>query len=84
MTGYARVESSDLRTSWVWEAKSVNGRGLDVRVRLPSGHDALEPYVRQMVAKRLNRGNISVSLSVSRLGEQAEVRVNTAVLAQLL
>ena len=42
MTGFARAAGQDERTSWTWEARSVNGRSLDVRVRVPPGFDADE------------------------------------------
>ncbi|RAU21328.1 YicC family protein [Paramagnetospirillum kuznetsovii] len=84
MTGYARAEGRDAQTSWVWEAKSVNGRGLELRCRLASGHDALEIAARDAAAKRLKRGNVQLSLTVSRVGEQSLLQVNTPLLAQLL
>ena len=52
MTGFARVQGEHGGDSWVWEVKSVNARGLDVRVRLPSGHYAVETAVREGIAKR--------------------------------
>lgn len=83
MTGYARAQGSDAQAAWVWEAKSVNGRGLELRSRLASGHDALEPYAREAAAKRLKRGNVQLSLTVTRITEAPQVRVNTALLNQL-
>jgi uncharacterized protein (TIGR00255 family) len=84
MTGYARAEGRDAQTAWVWEAKSVNGRGLELRCRLASGHDALEVFAREAAARRLKRGNIQLSLTVSRTVEQPLLQVNTTLLAQLL
>lgn len=84
MTGYARSEGRDAQVSWVWEAKSVNGRGLEVRVRVPAGHDALEAAAREAAARHLRRGNVQLSLNVSRIVEAPMVRVNTALLEQLL
>lgn len=84
MTGYARAEGRDAQVSWVWEAKSVNGRGLEMRCRLPSGHDALEVAAREAAARKLKRGNIQMSLNVGRLSEAPAVRVNTELLNQLL
>jgi uncharacterized protein (TIGR00255 family) len=84
MTGYARAEGRDAQTTWVWEARSVNGRGLELRSRLASGHDALEAYAREAAGKRLKRGNVQLSLNVSRIAEAPQVRVNTALLEQLL
>lgn len=84
MTGYARAEGGDAQVSWVWEAKSVNGRGLELRLRLPSGHDALEPLAREAAARSLKRGNVQLSLTVTRLAETPSVRVNTGLLEQVL
>lgn len=68
MTGFARAEGETGGLSWVWEARSVNGRGLDVRCRLPSGLDRLDPTVRAETAKAMKRGNVSVTLSTTRRG----------------
>jgi uncharacterized protein (TIGR00255 family) len=84
MTGYARADGADAQTSWVWEAKSVNGRSLELRLRLAPGHDALEPYVREAAAKRMKRGNVQLSLTVTRTVEQPQVRVNSTLLGQLM
>lgn len=64
MTGFAR-EAGQLPdgTSYAWELKSVNGRGLEVRARLPGGLDALEPLLREATAKRLKRGHVQVGLA---------------------
>jgi uncharacterized protein (TIGR00255 family) len=67
MTGFAR-EGGALAdgTAFVWELRSVNGRGLDLRLRLPPGQDALEPLLREAAARRLKRGNVSANLSIKR------------------
>ena len=66
MTGFARAEGSAGGIAWVWELRSVNGRGLDLRFRLPSGWDALEPKLREAAGKVLKRGNVTANLSVQR------------------
>ncbi len=83
MTGFARVEANECGISWAWEAKSVNGRSLDLRLRLAAGFDALEPQLRAMLAQRFRRGSFSASLVVTRATPSA-VRVNREVLTQLL
>ncbi|MGK7865133.1 YicC/YloC family endoribonuclease [Falsiroseomonas sp. E2-1-a4] len=67
MTGFAR-DSGALPdgSSFVWELRSVNGRGLDVRLRLPPGLDVLEAPLREAVGKRLKRGNLSANLTLKR------------------
>jgi uncharacterized protein (TIGR00255 family) len=84
MTGFARADGSDQGVRWYWEVKSVNGRGLDIRVRLPQGHDQLEPKVREAVARRFVRGSLTVNLTTQRDVGAVDVRVNEAALAQLL
>ena len=83
MTGYARAQGSDERRRWVWEARSVNGRNLEVRCRVPQGFERLENSVRGMVGARLRRGNVTVSLIAGseRLGKP--LRINRALLADL-
>jgi uncharacterized protein (TIGR00255 family) len=83
MTGFARAEGEELGISWVWELKSVNGKSLDLRIRLAPGFDALEPGLRAVLAHRFRRGNISAALAVTRTAPAA-LRVNRDALAQLL
>jgi uncharacterized protein (TIGR00255 family) len=83
MTGFARTSGEGLGISWVWEVKSVNGRGLDLRLRLPPGFDALEPQLRAELGRRCRRGNVSAGLSVTRTQPPA-LRINHELLAQLM
>lgn len=83
MTGFARRSGDHQGSTWTWEVRSVNGRGLDVRCRL-NGLEALEAEARQLVAKQLNRGNVSVNLQVVRPLGTAQVRVNEAALQAVL
>src|SRR5919204_6347115 len=83
MTGFARANGEELGISWVWEVKSVNGKSLDLRLRLGSGFDAVEPGFRAMLAQRFRRGNFSASLAVTRTAPAA-VRVNRQALGQLV
>jgi uncharacterized protein (TIGR00255 family) len=84
MTGFARADGALGATTWTWEVRSVNGRGLDVRLRLPPGSEGLEPGVRAAVAKRLVRGSLSVALNLKRSEGATELRVNEAALLQVL
>jgi len=69
MTGFARAEGRTGGLSWVWELRSVNGRGLDLRFRLPPGWDCLEPRLREATSKVLRRGNVTANLSVRHENE---------------
>ncbi len=84
MTGYARVSGEENGVTWVWEAKSVNGRGLDIRTRVPPGYDFLDLPVRDAVQKRFKRGNITVNLALSQKSLQGSLTVNEALLDQLV
>jgi uncharacterized protein (TIGR00255 family) len=66
MTGFARSAGSADGVAWTWELRSVNGRGLDVRLRLPPGCDAIEPALREAAGKVLRRGNVSATLTLQR------------------
>jgi len=84
MTGFARSDGAIGPISWHWEVRSVNGRGLDVRLRLPPGYEALEARIREAVAKRIVRGNLSVNLNVKRSEGISQIRLNEAALRQVL
>jgi uncharacterized protein (TIGR00255 family) len=84
MTGFARGDGGLEGLTWAWEVRSVNGRGLDVRLRLPPGYEALEPRVREACTKRFLRGNLQVSLNLRRSAGAAEIRLNEMALAQVM
>jgi uncharacterized protein (TIGR00255 family) len=84
MTGFARRHGECAPYSWTWEIRSVNSRGLDIRLRLPAGWDAIDGPVRRMSAQGLVRGTVNASLSVERKDMLPVVRVNEAVLAAVL
>lgn len=66
MTGFARTAGTYHATTYAWELRSVNGKGFDLKLRLPPGFDALEPALREAAGRRLKRGNISVALTLKR------------------
>ena len=84
MTGFARADSARGATSWTWEVKSVNGRGLDLRMRLPPGFESLEPKVRELVGQVIVRGSVNVGLAVKRADGVSEIRLNEAALKQVV
>ena len=83
MTGFARAEGEADGVSWVWEVKSVNGKSLDLRLRLAPGFDALEPQLRAALARRFRRGNLTANLSVTRTAPPA-IRINRDMLARVV
>ena len=79
MTGFARGHGVSGSYAWAWEVKSVNGKGLDLRLRLPPGLDALEPGLREALGKRLKRGNVTANLTIKR-DEQPRLAPDPAAL----
>ena len=84
MTGFARAAGDDGERSWIWEVKSVNGKGLEVRCRLPQGSEGLELPARSLAAERFKRGNLSLSLTLRREGGRGQYQVNEDLLRSLL
>ena len=84
MTGYARRTGELDGLQWSWEIKSVNGKSLDLRCRLPMGYEGLEPQLRAAAAAVLKRGNLQVQLAVTEAGRGEDVRLNRDVLEQVI
>lgn len=84
MTGFARQEGGNGVVAWVWEIKSVNGRNLDIRSRLPAGYEALDAVARGVVPKHCARGNLQISLNVDRSAAPVQLKLNHELLQQLL
>jgi uncharacterized protein (TIGR00255 family) len=84
MTGFARAEGALDGGTWHWEVRSVNGRGLDVRLRLPPGSEQLEPKVREVVGRHVARGSLTISLSSEWHDGGQEIRINERALAQVM
>ena len=84
MTGFARVEGEEEGLAWSWELRSVNGKSLDLRFRLPPGFDALEVPLRGLIAESLKRGSLTATLNVHRTAGTAPLRVNREALEQVL
>lgn len=84
MTGFARSHGVVGVYAWHWEIKSVNSKGLDLRLRLPAGWDSIEPQVRARTAASFSRGALQASLSVERTGLAPVVKINEPVLGAVL
>jgi len=84
MTGFSRSHGTSGLYTFEWELKSVNAKGLDLRVRLPQGWDDLETVIRKRAGEVLSRGTVYANLSVKRAGSAAVARVNEDVLASVL
>ncbi|ETX14382.1 hypothetical protein OCH239_03570 [Roseivivax halodurans JCM 10272] len=84
MTGFATAQGASGDAGWTWEIRSVNGKGLDLRLRLPDWIEGLEPLVRSALAGRVSRGSITVSLKVSTASEAGVPALNEDVMRAVL
>ncbi len=85
MTGFAAAKGQGAGASWAWDIRGVNGKGLDLRLRVPDWIAGLEAMVRADLAKAVARGNISLNLRVARDGDgEAGLRLNQAAVASVL
>jgi uncharacterized protein (TIGR00255 family) len=81
MTGFAESTGSHEGLRWRWEAKSVNSRSLDIRLRIPPGYDGLEPAVRRLAGERFLRGALQMSLSIETPEGARGLAIDAAALA---
>ncbi|HWK97342.1 MAG TPA: YicC/YloC family endoribonuclease [Pseudolabrys sp.] len=84
MTGFARGHGAAGAYVWNWEIKSVNAKGLDVRLRVPQGWDAVEVVARKAATDALARGTVYGNLTVERKGTAPKVKINEPVLAAII
>ncbi|WP_149139564.1 YicC/YloC family endoribonuclease [Gemmobacter caeruleus] len=85
MTGFAAGKGQGPGASWVWDLRAVNGKGLDLRLRVPDWIDGLELALRGELSRALSRGNVSLTLRVTREQPEAEgLRLNPATLRGVL
>ena len=83
MTGFARVSAEAEWGSWSWEARSVNGKGLDVRVNMPTGLETVDQAIRKAISARFKRGSFQVGLRIELSGAES-ISINEDVLATLM
>ncbi|NCQ23511.1 MAG: YicC family protein [Rhodobacteraceae bacterium CG17_big_fil_post_rev_8_21_14_2_50_63_15] len=84
MTAFATAKGGHAGQSWVWEMRSVNGKGLDLRLRLPEGIDGLEAGLRAALDRTLARGNVSLTLKLQSTAPVGARNLNSAVLDAVL
>lgn len=84
MTAFASRTGSLGAASWVWEVRSVNARGFDLRLRLPDGIDGLEADIRKAFAAVLKRGNVSLSLRLAKDGPEQALELDETQLDRVL
>lgn len=83
MTGFARAAGTTGPVQWLWEIRSVNGRGLDIRVRVPNGFEAAGEAARAALSKALSRGQCQLGLTLTRPEAGVRVRIDEDLLARL-
>ncbi|MBC7769937.1 MAG: YicC family protein [Phycisphaerales bacterium] len=85
MTGFASAEGEHAGQRWIWELRSVNGRGLDLKLRMPAGFDALEPQARAAASAKFKRGSVQASLNLARDPAAApSLRIDIALVERLV
>ncbi len=84
MTGFASDKGEFGPHSWTWELRSVNGKGLDIRIRVPDWLTGLEAALRATLSKSLSRGNVTLSMRLSRDENAADLAVNETAMAAAL
>jgi uncharacterized protein (TIGR00255 family) len=83
MTGFGRSGGQEGDAVWQWEVRTVNNRGLDIRLRLPQGYEAFELRVRDALAKAISRGSCAATLTLKAPAVSADMRLNEAALLKL-
>ncbi|PVB63391.1 YicC/YloC family endoribonuclease [Labrenzia sp. 011] len=84
MTGFARAPGDAGPVRWTWELRSVNGKSLDLRIRIPAGLETLEPKIRDRCARVLRRGNVTIGLAMQRDQSELQLQVNEKALEAVL
>lgn len=84
MTGFARETGTHGIWRWTWEVRSVNGRGLEIKLKLPSGCEAMSEPLRRLAADKLQRGSVFAALSAEPVQGMAKAVVDEALLDALV
>jgi uncharacterized protein (TIGR00255 family) len=84
MTGFASLRGAAAGQEWLWELRAVNGKGFDLKTRLPEGFEPLEPVLRARIGAEVARGNLSLSLKLGKGNPGESPRLNPRVLAEVL
>lgn len=82
MTGFAEGRGAHGSLRWRWELRSVNGRNLDVRLRIPPGYEGLEAGARTLASERFKRGSIQAALTVTMEEGNRGFRIDNETLAE--
>lgn len=84
MTGFARADGAHEGWRWAWELRTVNSRGLEWRVRVPAGYEALDPELRKAAKGKVTRGAFNATLSIATDRSEAQYRINETMLREAI
>ena len=84
MTGFASAKGAAHGASWSWELRSVNGKGLDLRLRVPDWIEGLETRLRARLTAEVGRGNVTLNLRLAREEGSPDLSVNPAGLSAII
>ena len=84
MTGFAAAKGEAAGFSWTWDIRSVNARGLDIRLRVPDWIDGLEPAIKSAIQKSVARGTVNLALKVARDAAAQELHIDKNALDRVL
>ncbi|MCK5503037.1 MAG: YicC family protein, partial [Tritonibacter mobilis] len=85
MTGFASGQGAEGAYTWVWDIRSVNAKGLDVRIRVPDWLEGLENEIKTCASKKLGRGNVTVGLRLGRAEDcKGQLQINAAAMEAML
>lgn len=88
MTGFSSLQETFsnkiLEISFTWEIKSVNGRSLDIKTKIPSGYEELNQQIRQKMATNIKRGNVQANLQINQVIKEPEIKINHALLSEII
>jgi uncharacterized protein (TIGR00255 family) len=83
MTGFSRCDGGSGNLNWHWEMRTVNGKGLDIRLRLPPGYERLEQRARDACNRALSRGNCTITLSLKQAAGGVRITLNEEAFKQV-
>lgn len=84
MTGFGRAEGHFQKYSWLWEIRSVNGKTLDIRMRIPPGLDAMDQHIKNTLKENVARGNVNISLILQKETDETTVDINEEALDKIV
>ena len=84
MTGFATAKGATDSATWVWDLRGVNGKGLDLRLRVPDWIEGLEMRLRTRLAAAIGRGNVTLNLRLAREDSTGDLAVNPAGLSAVI